>query len=217
MLLDSIRPIIRAALARGAVRTVGTEDLPELEADAMAQAAAILDSAESAGKEVAPNSVAFYVLQSLRSGRRSGYAGRTDVMSPAAMLDGRVTVVSMDESLGAADDDPDEELNLHACLAASGEDPAAQGSRELDWDSALAGLEHTDLDIIMVTAAGGQGKALGLRYGVTPARVSQRKRELGGRLRLALGASVLTDCVRESAWEGGMRAYREKRACRYGR
>ena len=216
MLLDGVRPIIRAALARGAVRTVGSEDLEELEADAVAQAANMLDSAELAGKEVSPNSVAFYVLQSLRSGRRSGYAGRADAMSPAAALDGRVTVLSLDEPFGYADDDPDEELNLHACLAASGEDPAAQGSRELDWDSALAGLGRADADIVLETAAGTPGLDLGLRYGVTPARVSQRKREIGGRLLLSLGDTVLADCVRESAWEGGMRAYREKRAYRYG-
>ena len=109
MLLDGVRPIIRAALARGAVRTVGSEDLEELEADAVAQAANMLDSAELAGKEVSPNSVAFYVLQSLRSGRRSGYAGRADAMSPAAALDGRVTVLSLDEPFGYADDDPDGE------------------------------------------------------------------------------------------------------------
>lgn len=100
ILLDSIRPIIKAALARGVVKTVGSEDLQELEADALAQAAKILDSAELAGREVSPNSVAYYVLQPLRSGRRSGYAGRADVMSPAAALDGRVTLVSMDEPVG---------------------------------------------------------------------------------------------------------------------
>ncbi len=214
MLLRQVRPIIRAALAKGAVKTVGAEDLQELEQDAMAQAAKILDSAETAGKEVSPNSVAFYVLQSLRSGRRAGYAGRTDVMSPAAQLDGYVTVMSMDEPIGDDDDDGDE-VNMHNCLAASSEDPAAQGSRELDWDTALEGLEHTDLDIVLATAMGTPGLDLGLRYGVTPARVSQRKREIGVRLRESLGSSVLADCVRETTWEGGMRAYRERRACRY--
>ncbi len=215
MLLRQVRPIIRAALARGAVRPVGIEDLQELEADALAQAAQMLDSAETAGKEVSPNSIAFYVLQSLRSGRRSCYAGRTDVMSPAAQLDGHVTVMSMDEPFGDEDDEGVEEFNLHMCLAASGEDPASQGSRELDWDKALAGLEHTDLDIVLATAMGTPGLDLGLRYGVSPARVSQRKREIGCRLRESLGDTVLADCIRESAWEGGMRAYREKRACRY--
>ena len=33
MLLDGVRPIIRASLAKGAVRTVGCEDLQEREQD----------------------------------------------------------------------------------------------------------------------------------------------------------------------------------------
>ena len=181
MLLRQVRPIIRAALAKGAVRTVGSEDLQELEADAVAQAANMLDSAELAGKEVRPNSVAYYVLQALRSGRRSGYAGRADALSPAAALDGRVTVLSMDEPFGYADDDENEELNLHACLAATGEDPAAQGSRELDWDSALAGLGQEDADIVLATAAGTPGLTWGCATACPrPASASASARSAAG-------------------------------------
>lgn len=215
ILLRQVRPILRATLARGVVKTVGSEDLEELEADAMAQAAAILDSAEQAGKEVSPNSVAFYVLQSLRSGRRSGYAGRADAMSPAAQLDGKVALVSMDEPVFIENDDDDDEPTLHMCLASTGEDPASQGSRELDWDQAFDTLGNSDRQILFATAMGRQGIELGVCYGVTPARITQRKREIGARLRSSLGGNVLADCVRESQWEGGMRAYREKRACRY--
>ena len=215
MLLRHVRPIIRAALARGVVKTVGCEDLPELEADGMAQAAAMLDSAETAGKELMPASVAFYVLQALRSGRRSGCASRTDAMSPATALDRKVTLVSLDEPVFIDNDDSDEEFTLHACLAASGEDPALQGSRELDWERAMNGLEANDCDLLRNTASGVPGTEMAFMYGVTPARVTQRKRELGGRLRESLGTTVLAECVREPLWEGYMRAYREKRACRY--
>jgi hypothetical protein len=123
LLLDGVRPIIRASLAKGAVKTVGCEDLQELEADGMAQAANMLESAELAGKEVSASSVAFYALQALKSGRRYGCCGRSDVMSSATQIDGK------------------------------------------------------------------------LRYG--------------------LGQDAMADCVRESPWQGGLRAHREKRACRY--
>jgi len=93
MLLRHVRPIIRARLAKGAVKTVGSEDLEELEADGMAQAANMLGSAEQAGKEVKPNSVAFYVLQALRSGRRFGSAGRSDAMAPSTQLDGNAVML----------------------------------------------------------------------------------------------------------------------------
>ena len=55
MLLDSVRPILHAVIGRGKVKMFGTEDAEELESDAMAQAAAIVDSAEQAGKEVFPS------------------------------------------------------------------------------------------------------------------------------------------------------------------
>lgn len=215
MLLREVRPIIRASLARGAVKTVGAEDLEELEADAMAQAANMIESAELAGKTVSASSVAYYTLQALRSGRRFGCASRTDAMSPAAQLDGRSVLVSMDEPLCVSDDDDDDEITLHQCLASSGEDPAQASARELDWDGAFAAFDTGERDLLLETAAGTPGIDLALRYHVTPARVTQRKRRLGETLKSAMGPEVLADCVREPIWEGYMRAYREKRACRY--
>lgn len=137
-------------------------------------------------------------------------------MSPAAVLDGRVALVSMDEPVGEGVDDGGDEPDLHECLASSGEDPALQGARELDWELALGSLASEDRGILSATAAGVPGVELGLRYDVTPARITQRKREIGGRMREVLGESVLADCVREPAWESHMRAHRERRACRYG-
>jgi hypothetical protein len=215
LLLRRVRPIIRASLARGVVKTVGAEDLEELEADGMAQAANMIEAAEKAGKQLLPNSVAYYTLQAPRSGRRFGCASRTDAMSPAAALDGRVSLVSMDAPLDVFDENDDDEITLHSCLAASGEDPAAQGSRELDWDAMLSSIGASDRDLLLGTAAGVPGLEMAFRYNVTPARVTQRKRELGYRMKAELGDTVLEDCVRESPWEGHMRAYREKRACRY--
>ena len=215
MLLDSVRPIIRASLAKGAVKTVGCEDIQELEQDGMAQAANMLESAELAGKVVSPNSVAYYVLQALRSGRRFGCASRTDAMSPATQLDGRTVMLSMDAPLDVFDEDDDDGVDLHSCLAATGEDPAAQGSRELDWDAMMTFINPGDRDLLLGTAAGVPGIDFAIMYNVTPARVTQRKRELGYKMRSALGETVLADCVRELPWEGHMRAYREKRACRY--
>lgn len=215
MLLREVRPIIRATLARGAVKTVGCEDLEELEADGLAQAASMIEAAELAGKTVSASSVAYYTLQALRSGRRYGCASRTDAMSPATQLDGHAVMLSMDAPIAIDDLDDDDEITLHQCLAATGEDPAAQGSRELDWDAMLTSIGSSDRDLLLGTAAGVPGIEMAFRYNVTPARVTQRKRELGYRMKAELGDTVLADCVRESPWEGHMRAYREKRACRY--
>ena len=85
----------------------------------------------------------------------------------------------------------------------------------MDWEAMLAFISPGDRDLLLGTAAGMPGTEMAFLYNVTPARVTQRKRELGHRMKSELGDSVLADCVRESPWEGHMRAYREKRACRY--
>lgn len=215
MLLRRVRPIIRAALARGSVRPVGAEDLEELEQDGMAQAAAMLEAAEQAGKEVCPNSVAFYTLKALRSGRRSGCANRTDVMSPATQLDGRSVMLSMDEPLDVFDADDEDEFNLHQSLASTGEDPAQAGARELDWDGATGALDDRELRILGATATGLQGTELARACNVSPPRITQLKRAIGDKIRYVLGNDALAACVCEPVWQAGLRAARERRACRY--
>ena len=100
MLIRQIVPLITAAIARGAVKPTGSEDQEELVAEGIALAARSLDSAEQRGKIIFPNSLAYYAVQALKSGRRSGSAGRTDAMSPAVQLDGAVGLASMDEVIG---------------------------------------------------------------------------------------------------------------------
>lgn len=117
MLLREISPLIQAAIARGAVKTIGAEDPEELAAEGVAMAARCLDSAERKGKVVAPNSLAYYAIQSLKSGRRFGSAGRTDAMSAAVQMDGMVTMASMDAGLG--DDADGQEVTFHDLLAGS--------------------------------------------------------------------------------------------------
>ena len=138
-------------------------------------------------------------------------------MSPAAQLDGRSTLLSMDEPIDVYDADNDDEFNLHQCLAATGEDPASAGARELDWDGAVDLMADIDRELLLETAAGTPGLELAQRYKVSPARVTQRKRSLGSRLRSILGEEVLADSVREPVWEGYLRAYHERRACRCSR
>ena len=100
VLLQQIVPLIAGAIARGAVKPVGCEDHQELQAEGQAMAATMLDRLERKGRVVPPQSIAYYTLQAMKSGRRSGYSGRMDAMCPAASLDRAVQVRSMDEVLG---------------------------------------------------------------------------------------------------------------------
>jgi len=216
MLLDNVKPIIHAVIGKGLVKTFGTEDAEELEADAVAQAAAIIESAEREGKELAPNSVAYYALRNLQAGRRWGCSAG-DVMSPALRLSGRVKgLESLDAPIGNSDDDSDE-FTLLDCLSTAGEDPGTASARELDWNQATEVLENRELEILGATAAGLQGKEISERLSVSTPRIVQIKRNIGQKLRYALGQDALAACVCETAWQGGIRAYQEKKACRYNK
>jgi len=53
LLINSVLPLLAGAIAKGAVKPVGSEDREELTADCGALAAAMLDAAERAGKPTA--------------------------------------------------------------------------------------------------------------------------------------------------------------------
>jgi len=216
LLLRQVRPIIRAVIGKGKVRAVGCEDAEELEADAMAQAAAIIESAERDGKEVFASSVAYYALRNLQKGRRFG-CGAGDVMSPVSRISGKVRAVeSLDAPVCAGDDDGhDDGFTLMDSLAATGEDPASQGARELDWDEAAGTLDDRERKILGATASGFQGRELAAECRVSAPRITQLKREIGEKLRYAFGCDALAACVCEPVWQAGLRAGRERRACRY--
>lgn len=73
ILINEIMPRLRAAVPRTVCPVVGAEDPEELVQDAAAIASAMLHSAEARGRPLKPACVAYYAIQALRSGRRSGY------------------------------------------------------------------------------------------------------------------------------------------------
>jgi len=87
MLVNEVLPRLRAAAS--SVPAVGSDDNEELLADMTATAAAMMDSAERAGKKFTPGNIAWFASRQARTGRRSTGGSRTDVHSPATQLDGR--------------------------------------------------------------------------------------------------------------------------------
>ena len=59
--------------------------------------------------------------------------------------------------------------------------------------AAVAGLADGERELLLETAAGTPGLELAFRYDVTPARITQRKRGLGARLKPLLGDEVLAE------------------------
>ena len=86
MLVHDVVPRLRKTVR--SVPKVGHEDDEEIVQDATLMAARMMDSAEKAGKKFTGGTMAYYATKAARSGRRSYYTGRSDVMSPGCQLDG---------------------------------------------------------------------------------------------------------------------------------
>ena len=213
VLVDEIMPIIEATVPR-AVKQVGAEDCEELVQDTVTMAAQFVESCEARGKPIYPSSVAYYAIQHAKSGRRSYGATRTDALCPAAQLDGRSTVTSMDEPIPCDDDD---ELSLHDLLAAPEEDPAQQAGREMDWAELMESLSDREVAILKTTISGDKLDALASRFGISPPRITQLKRELGRQIKLRWGDGALADAIRPPRWNWSIRAGQERSACRHER
>jgi len=216
MLVQRVMPIIQAAIARGAVKPVGCEDPEELAAEGVALAARSLEAAELKGKVVAPNSLAYYAIQALKSGRRSGYAGRQDAMCPAATLDKTVSVHSMDEVMGKRDDD-DSEVTFHDMLASSGESADVVAARQLDWPMVAERLTAKEAYVVYATANDTPGTEMASHLKVCGPRVVQLKRGVARKIRQAWGDDAIADATRDSGWRRHVRSMTERRACRAAR
>lgn len=113
MLMEEIAPRLKAASIY--LPRVGADDPEELYQDGLAMAAGMLEAAERQGKEVAPYSIGYYTTRRLLSGRRSTYAGRADVLSPAAQLDGCSRLTSVEEEMN--DLETGESISIGEALA----------------------------------------------------------------------------------------------------
>lgn len=217
MLANQIMPLIVSAVYRGAVKPVGHEDKDDLISEATVIAANNLESCEHRGKTVSPNSLAFYAVQTLKTGRRACGGSRGDVMSPAAALSGMTRLRSMDESVGVDEDDPSGELTLHDCIASPVEDADVAAARELDWEPVVAGMDERRRGILMATADGTGTAELAQEYGVTAPRICQLRESIGEYIVNAWGDNGLANVTTPSKWRAGLRAGVERRAGRYER
>ena len=140
LLLDEIQHRLRAAIPK-AVPIVGGDDIEELAQDGVVIAIQLHRRARKAGKKVMAGNLAHYALLHLRAGRRSTGYRKNDVLHPAAQLNGNARVHSLDAPI-SDDEDADEALTLHDCLAAHVDDPATIAARRLDWEAVLDSLDR---------------------------------------------------------------------------
>ena len=214
MLINQISPLITGAIHKGAVRPVGCEDHEELVQDCIVSAAKMLDSAEQRGKVVTPGNITYYVLQSAKSGRRSTSASRTDALSPAAQLDGRSSVSSMDAPVESGGE---EFGTLHEIFEDNGEDPSLTAARRIDWVRVLPFLDDRSQSILCETSEGIPVNGIAERHKVSSPRIVQIKREIAKIIYEHFGFDILAIITGDTAWEKQIRTVREKEASRYER
>ena len=212
LLLEEVAPRLRAAIPK-TIPMVGPDDPEELLQDGLAIAIQIYRGAQRARKKVNAGNIAHYAILALRSGRRSTGIRKNDVLAPACQLNGHARVRSMDEPLGN-DEDGDEPLTLHDCLAANADDPATAAGRRLDWTSMLDSLDRTKKAILIAMAEGRALTPLVRRLKRGRTALHYDKVRLGRLIQACLGQDILVQAQARPGWTNTIEAIRQRLACR---
>ncbi len=214
VLINEVVPRLRSAIPK-VVCPVGCEDAAELVQDGIALAARMLHSAEAAGKQVTAGNIAYYVIQHLKSGRRSTGFSTIDVMQPATQLNGRTQVVSLDEIVPMEGVD-NETFTLGDVLSNDREDPGMIATRRLDWGSFCKTQPARNRAILRFTAAGEPLTKVARRHRVSRSSVQANKQALAREIRQFMGQDILKETARLPMWKHNLAANRERFAWRKG-
>ena len=216
MLVDEVVPRLRHAART--IPKVGHEDDEEIIQDATLMAARMMDSAEQAGQRFSAGNMAWYAAKAARSGRRSYYTGRSDVMSPGCQIDGKARHEWLDDEIELENGDTG---SLHDVIAPYGyqgpePDPAEEAARNLDWECFLASHPPRHRIAILVLVEGGTMREAGKRCGLKDSAALNLKRRIAGDLVAFFGEDVirrLLDGVKPG-WESDLRMSRERHGTR---
>ena len=215
MLVHEVVPRLRHAAA--SIPKIGHEDDEEILQDTTLMAARMMDSAERAGKTFTAGNIAYFATRAARSGRRSYYSGRSDVMSPGCQIDGKARHESLDAEI---EFDGGESGALHDVIAPYGytgqePDPAAEAARNLDWQMFLASHPPRHRTAILVLVEGGTMREAGKRCGLKDSAALNLKRKIAADLVEFFGEDMirrLIDGIRPG-WESDLRISRERHLC----
>jgi DNA-directed RNA polymerase specialized sigma24 family protein len=212
MLVHEVVPRLRN-VAR-TIPKVGHEDDEEIVQDCTLMAARMMDSAEKAGRPISAGNASYFAAKAARSGRRSYYTGRSDVMSPGCQIDGKARHEWLDDEIELEFGDIG---TLHDVIAPPGyqgqePDPAEEAARNLDWEMFLASHPSRHRTAILVLVEGGTMREAGKRCGLKDSAALNLKRRIAADLIAFFGEDVvrrLLDGVRPG-WESDLRAVRDR-------
>jgi hypothetical protein len=191
MLVEEVVPRLRNAVH--AIPKIGCEDNDEIVQDCTLQAARMMDSAEKSGRKFTAGNMAYYATKAARSGRRSYYTGRSDVMSPGCQIDGKARHEWLD---GEFEMEVGDSGTLHDVITSHAyhgqeSDPAEEAARNLDWDLFLASHPPSHRIAIGVLVEGGTMREVGKRCGLKDSGAHCLKRRIAEDLLAFFGGEVI--------------------------
>lgn len=212
MLVTQVVPRLRA-LSRN-VPKIGSEDDEEIVQDSTLMAARMMVSAERAGQKFSAGNMAYFAAKAARSGRRSYYTGRSDVMSAGCLIDGKARHAFLDDEIEFETGEPG---TLHDIIAPFGlceheADPGEEAARNLDWQAFLESHPPRHRIAILILSEGGTMREAGKRCGIGDSAALNLKRRIAADLMEFFGEDVirrLLDGIRPG-WESDLRSSRER-------
>ena len=212
ILVKEILPILSRTVPR-VVNPTDCEDSEELIADTLATAAEMLQSLEKAGRKIPARSVAFYSIQRAKSGRRAYQSGAADPLSPVFRTRTPSAIIPLDAPISSEGEGA--YRTMGDFIGAPTEDPSETALRRIDWESFLGTLATREKQILSCIADGWRNMDIAKRFKVTPARITQLKREIADRIKEFMGADILNEISAESVWQRDVRMIRESEAYYY--
>jgi hypothetical protein len=214
-LVKEVMPRLRAAAY--SIPKIGCEDDEEIVQDATLMAVRMMESAEKSGQQFTAGNMAYYAARAARSGRRSYYTGRCDVMSPACQIDGRARLESLDDEIEFENGESGDVGSLHDIVVpldyqGQEPDPAEEAARNIDWAEYLANHPPRHRTAISILLEGGTMREAGKRCGLKDSAAANLKRRIAGDLIEFFGLDVirrLLDGTRPG-WESDLRMTRER-------
>ena len=182
LLINEVYPRLRNAAH--SIPKIGHEDTDEVLQDTTLMAARMMESAENAGHPITAGNACFYAVKAARSGRRSYYTGRSDVMSPGCQIDGKARHEWLDAEV---EFEAGESSSLHDVISTCGyqgqeSDVAEEAARNIDWESFLASHPPRHRVAIEVLLEGGTMREAGKRCGIGDSAALLLKRRIAADL-----------------------------------
>lgn len=212
MLINEVVPRLKSAVCR--VPKVGHEDDEEIIQDCILQSARMMESAEQAGHPITAGNASYYAVKAARSGRRSYYTGRSDVLHPGCQIDGNARHESLDAEIEC---DTGEFGSLHDVIAPYGyhgmeTDPSEEAARNLDWKAFLARSPERYRIAVDVLLSGGTMREAGKRCGLKDSAALNLKRRIGADLLEFFGEETIRRLLHGVSpnWESDLRMSRER-------